>query len=155
MAAEKFPIDCSGKHDAQRTILKKKIKTQNAFIALQLQLTEMFSRWNRVRRSLNIRWESLQDSSLNITLSDPTALMFETPVKTRAFIRRREKNVNCWSTGIETNLNEPPVSHTPMAAVSAESSFLYLWLRAIIRLAGNRHIHTSGDRLRLWNVNNW
>ncbi|GFX03843.1 uncharacterized protein TNCV_2114151 [Trichonephila clavipes] len=37
-------------------------------------------------------------------------LMFQTPVQTRAFMRRREGNANCWSSGIQASMIEYPVN---------------------------------------------
>ncbi|GFW19938.1 putative LOC100569746 [Trichonephila clavipes] len=37
-------------------------------------------------------------------------LMFQTPVQTSAFMRRREGNANCWSSGIQASMIESPVN---------------------------------------------
>ncbi|GFX86969.1 uncharacterized protein TNCV_1530581 [Trichonephila clavipes] len=37
-------------------------------------------------------------------------LMFQTPVQTSTFMRRREGNANCWSSGIQASINESPVN---------------------------------------------
>ncbi|KFM60957.1 hypothetical protein X975_12271, partial [Stegodyphus mimosarum] len=42
-------------------------------------------------------------------LSHTPMLMFQTPVQTSAFLRRREGNANCWSSGIQASMTESPV----------------------------------------------
>ncbi|GFT84922.1 uncharacterized protein TNCV_2507511 [Trichonephila clavipes] len=37
-------------------------------------------------------------------------LMFQTPVRTSAFMRRREGNANCWSSGIQASMIQSPVN---------------------------------------------
>ncbi|GFW67489.1 uncharacterized protein TNCV_3391601 [Trichonephila clavipes] len=43
-------------------------------------------------------------------LSHTPMLMFQTPVHTSAFMRRREGNANCWSSGIQASMIESPVN---------------------------------------------
>ncbi|GFY20729.1 uncharacterized protein TNCV_1119631 [Trichonephila clavipes] len=43
-------------------------------------------------------------------LSHTPMLMFQTPVQTSAFMRRREENANCWSSGIQASMIESPVN---------------------------------------------
>ncbi|GFX01290.1 uncharacterized protein TNCV_3729591 [Trichonephila clavipes] len=45
-----------------------------------------------------------------VPLSHTPMLMFQTPVKTSAFMRRREGNANCWSSGIQASMIESPVN---------------------------------------------
>ncbi|GFU44970.1 uncharacterized protein TNCV_4234901 [Trichonephila clavipes] len=76
----------------------------------------LFRSSKRVSRSFHIvtRRESLlrlnRDSSLNITLVHTPMLMFQTLVQTSAFMHRRERNANCWSSGIQASMFEPPVN---------------------------------------------
>ncbi|GFV45408.1 uncharacterized protein TNCV_858461 [Trichonephila clavipes] len=39
-----------------------------------------------------------------------STLMFQTSVRTNAFMRRREENANCWSSGIQASMIESPVN---------------------------------------------
>ncbi|GFU19275.1 uncharacterized protein TNCV_1087541 [Trichonephila clavipes] len=43
-------------------------------------------------------------------LSHTLMFMFQTPVQTSTFMRRREGNANCWSSGIQASMIESPVN---------------------------------------------
>ncbi|GFU93795.1 uncharacterized protein TNCV_1660191 [Trichonephila clavipes] len=43
-------------------------------------------------------------------LSHAPMLMFQTPVQTSAYMHRRNGNANCWSSGIQASMIEPPVN---------------------------------------------
>ncbi|GFY34511.1 ATP-dependent DNA helicase [Trichonephila clavipes] len=73
----------------------------------------MFLGSKRVLRSLYIvtrREPGLVTEHHIGPLSQIPILMFQTPVQTSAFMRRREGNANCWSSGIQGSMIESPVN---------------------------------------------
>ncbi|GFU34308.1 uncharacterized protein TNCV_1991071 [Trichonephila clavipes] len=78
----------------------------------------MFLGSKRVPRSLHIvlRRESARTKPGLVTehhigpLSHIPMLMFQTPVQASAFMRRREGNSNCWSSGIQASIIKSPVN---------------------------------------------
>ncbi|GFX59152.1 uncharacterized protein TNCV_936671 [Trichonephila clavipes] len=55
-------------------------------------------------------------------LSNTPIMMFPTPVQTSAFMRRREGNANCWSSGIQASMIESPVNSLSRNSYSSGDS---------------------------------